>query len=127
MVGPDDRFRRKISANRQLYFPPRFRQARYFYIPEPGTIYPINEVRYYPEHSPPEYDGELDGEQLKISLTPQGTVTIPKRFFEKTGFSVGDYVWIESYENGSYYSLKMAPEPKSTDENDSTAVDDNKT
>lgn len=102
-------FERKISSAGQFHMPPAFRHWDSFYIVEPGVEYPADELRYYPSEHPPVHDGPLDGEQLKVSLTEQGQVTVPARFLEISEIERESTVYVSAVENEGYIVVRTTP------------------
>lgn len=95
-----ERYERKISANGQISLPVPYRLSEEWYIPESGILNPEDVIRLHPSSHPPVWHGAFDGEQLLVTLTSQGQVTIPAKFRKQAGFPCGDYVTVERLENG---------------------------
>ena len=107
MVTYPDSVTRKISNSGQIYIPPAFRLVQKFYVPEPGIFFQAEKVRLYPEMSPPVFQSEtvFDGEQLLVTMTSQGQITIPSRFRKKVGMEAGDRVVIRRDDDEGYLTV----------------------
>lgn len=107
-----DQYERKISTNGQIILPTPYRISDEWYVPEPGVIYSEDKVRFYSTSKPPVWEGPFPGEQLKVSLTNQGQITIPVRFRRKAGLLAGDSVNLSRDLDAGYIELEQ---PSSTD------------
>jgi len=110
MDGESRRYRRTLSETNQFYLPPDFRLYEEFFIQEPGILSPTDTIWIFPVAKPPVIDGEFPGEQIRKPLSPQGQLTLPKRFAEEASLAPKDKIIIERGDNGRIIISEAQPD-----------------